>query len=51
MTRLPPTPTREAVGVRLVYTVDEGARGLVTPGTRIGDEDRGTAYPVTGGAT
>lgn len=34
----------------MVYTVEVEARGLATPGTRIADEERGTAYPVTAGA-
>jgi len=42
ITRLPPL-TREALGWRLVYTVDVEARGRATPGTRIGEAERGTA--------
>jgi hypothetical protein len=42
ITRLPP-PTRAALGWRLVYTVEVEARGRATPGTRIGEAERGTA--------
>jgi hypothetical protein len=43
ITRFPVPPTRDAFGVRFVYTVEDGARGRVTPGTTIGDDERGTA--------
>jgi hypothetical protein len=50
ITRLTPTPTRDALGARFVYTVEDEARAPAVPAYTIGADARGTAYPVYAGA-